>query len=423
MNLICGKLLDDAAAKKELGRLEEMVLAARSERPPTAEEVIAACDALSKSAKEEEFVPLLIAGGMPAERAAEEFRGARELLTRSALEQRLKTELGGISEGAFTPIGSPRPVRHSIRPLGTLFHISAGNVDALPVFSVLEGLLTGNVNILKLPSGEGGLSVLLLQKLFEAEPKLASRVIVFDMPSADTAAMERMAACADAIVVWGGDEAVRAVRKLARPDTRLIEWGHKVSFAYVSGECGDGELFALCRNICETEQLLCSSCQGVFLDTESEEDTERFALRFADALEAVSAKIPVNGGLAARARATLELYTEALEGRGQRNIMRRGCAVSYGGEELAVSHYYRTPWVRALPKGEIVRRLAPYKGRLQTAALICPEAEREELKELLFAAGVTRLASPERMSKTYPGMPHDGRPTLAEYVKIVSAEE
>ncbi|MBO6061163.1 MAG: hypothetical protein J6P98_03500, partial [Clostridia bacterium] len=83
MNLICGKLLDDAAAKKELGRLEEMVLAARSERPPAAEEVIAACDALSKSAKEEEFVPLLIAGGMPAERAAEEFRGARELLTRS----------------------------------------------------------------------------------------------------------------------------------------------------------------------------------------------------------------------------------------------------------------------------------------------------------------------------------------------------
>ena len=35
-------------------------------------------------------------------------------------------------------------------PKGVLFHIAAGNVDALPAYSVLEGLLAGNINLLKL---------------------------------------------------------------------------------------------------------------------------------------------------------------------------------------------------------------------------------------------------------------------------------
>lgn len=46
-----------------------------------------------------------------------------------------------------------------ILPLGTLLHITAGNMEGLPVFSIVEGLLTGNVNILKLPGNDGGLSM------------------------------------------------------------------------------------------------------------------------------------------------------------------------------------------------------------------------------------------------------------------------
>ena len=44
-------------------------------------------------------------------------------------------------------------------PLGTLFHVTAGNVDGLPAFSAVEGLLTGNINLVKLPSGDQGLSL------------------------------------------------------------------------------------------------------------------------------------------------------------------------------------------------------------------------------------------------------------------------
>ncbi|MDD3130069.1 MAG: acyl-CoA reductase, partial [Candidatus Izemoplasmatales bacterium] len=75
-------------------------------------------------------------------------------------------------------------------PLGILFHISAGNVDVLPAYSVIEGLLVGNINILKLPSGDRGVSVKLLSELIKIEPKIKSYVYVFDVPSTETEALK-----------------------------------------------------------------------------------------------------------------------------------------------------------------------------------------------------------------------------------------
>ena len=76
-----------------------------------------------------------------------------KLLCREYLEHKLLTELG---EDFFVwhdsqPILGLSGVRTIPVPLGTLFHIAAGNMDALPASTVAEGLLTGNVNILKLP--------------------------------------------------------------------------------------------------------------------------------------------------------------------------------------------------------------------------------------------------------------------------------
>ena len=61
---------------------------------------------------------------------------------------------------------------------------------------------------------------------------------VFDVPSTDLESLTVFARAADAVVVWGGDEAVRAARRLADPDTQVISWGHKLSFAYEQGPQG-----------------------------------------------------------------------------------------------------------------------------------------------------------------------------------------
>ena len=424
MNLIQGKPLDNEAALRELERLPELVLDARRQPPLPVGKVIDAFDELSRSLSPEEHVPLLKKLGMTGEKARRELEFARFIVSKGYLEERVRREIGPVEE-SFVPFGESTSVRQRLVPLGTLLHIAAGNVDALPVFSVLEGLLTGNVNILKLPSDDGGLSVSILLRLMEIEPKLIDRVFVFDFPSADVSSMKKMAEAADAVVVWGGDEAVRAVRRLAEPETRVIEWGHKLSFAYVSGEASDEALAGICRNVCDTEQLLCSSCQGVFLNTDDEAELDRFAERFAALLEKTSAEMPSAHGAFLRAQKTIELYTDELESKKSlvRIVKKKGCAVTVKRDmSLEPSHMFRTPWVKPLPENELMKSLVFHKNRLQTAALVCPDEEREKLENLLVSAGVVRITSGGRMSKTFAGEPHDGDLALRRYMKAVTIE-
>lgn len=79
------------------------------------------------------------------------------------------------------------------------------------------------------------MSLALLKLLTDIKPDLAPYLYVFSIPSADRTSLEVLASLADGIVTWGGDEAVRAARSMAPAGCKLIEWSHRLSFAYVSG--------------------------------------------------------------------------------------------------------------------------------------------------------------------------------------------
>lgn len=104
---------------------------------------------------------------------------------------------------------------------------------------------------------------------------------IFDTPSSDVVTLQRLAALCDGIITWGGDAAIEAVRRFAPVGAKLIEWGHRLSFAYISGyEDEQLELRALAEHIIQTKQLLCSSCQTIFLDTEDMEQVYAFCEKF-----------------------------------------------------------------------------------------------------------------------------------------------
>ncbi len=89
--------------------------------------------------------------------------------------------------------------------------------------------------------------------------------------------IQTLAGFADGIVVWGGTEAVKAVRSLAPPGVKLIEWGHKLGFCYISDYANHTDEFsALAEHIASTKQLLCSSCQTVFIDTDDKTELTLF---------------------------------------------------------------------------------------------------------------------------------------------------
>ena len=353
------------------------------------------------------------------------------LLSRENLEFKIKTELGEDFRPSYVtdpPLGLSK-LRVTAMPLGVILHIAAGNVDGLPAFSLAEGLLTGNINILKLPGADNGLSLQIIGALIDIEPALADFIYVFDTPSTDVQAIKKMADLSDGIAVWGGDAAIAAVRRFAAPGTRIIEWGHKLSFAYISGYSEkERELDALAHHIMETGQLLCSSCQTIFIDTDRMEDVYDFCRDFLPHLEHTAAAHRPSS-IGARAELTLRQYTARLESVLQKKnetdtkVFRGvGCSlIPRADSELELSDMFGSCPVKRLPERDLLPSLRLKKGYLQTAGLICSDEKRAYLTELLAKSGVVRITGAGEMSSFFAGEAHDGEYPLRRYLRIVNA--
>ncbi|MBD5080832.1 MAG: acyl-CoA reductase [Ruminococcaceae bacterium] len=339
---------------------------------------------------------------------------AVNMLSKEALETKLKTELGEVSQG-----------NTKIMPLGVIFHIAAGNMEGLPAYCMAEGLLTGNINILKLPQADNDLSVEIIERLIAIEPNLADYIYVFDTPSSDIRGMEKMAALSDGISVWGGDEAVLAVRRLAPPTAKLIEWGHKLGFAYISGEYKESDLSDIALHIAVTKQLLCSSCQVIYLDTEDMEELYTFGKRFLPILEQ-AVNVHSSNSIGTRANITLRSYTDMLwsfiSDKNSPDMLKgKGCSVKICGDNgLELSPMLGNVLVKRLPRKNIVPVLRKSKGYLQTAGLICSEKDKIELCRIFAQCGITKITTPKEMSETHLGEGHDGEYALRRYTRIVN---
>ena len=426
MILANGRQYDTAMQDELLAGLEDRINATLAGPGLEPETVIAAIDHLGRRVEagvfDKQIAALQIDG-------AEQYREmAVRLLRRDNLEFMLRTELGeGFRSDYVTqPPEGLKPLRVLARPMGVLLHIAAGNADGLPAFSVAEGLVTGNINILKLPQVDNGLSLEILQALLDIEPKLADYLYVFDTPSSDVAAIKKMADLSDGIVVWGGETAVAAVRRFAHPGTKLIEWGHRLSFAYLVGNRPDAELAALAKHIVTTRQLLCSSCQVIYLDTEDFAAVQAFCDRFWPILEE-AAKANRPGTIGAVAELTLRTYTDKLEsildgGRTKPWTSPLCSLIPKEDSALELSPMFGNVLVKPLSRDRLISVLRKAKPYLQTAGLGCDLAERELLLELLIRAGITRVTQPGSMSDGAPGEAHDGSYPLQRYLRIVNVE-
>ncbi len=428
MNLVSGVILDGDACEPVLADLEERLNATLSRGALHPKTVINACDRLVASLDEREYLKTMAGLGLGEVLSRKYINEARVVFSKGYLQRRMAAELGDgyFKPDIFTPAFETAPVTETLCPLGVLLHVAAGNVDGLPAFSVLEGLLTGNINILKLPAADGGLSVRLLRELILIEPSLAEYIYVFDYSSKDIVHLQKLIDAADAVVVWGGAEAVSAFRQLVPPHIRIIEWGHKLSFAYVTpAGITENTLNGMAQNIADTGQLLCSSLQGFFIDTDDMDDIYNFCSRFLPVLEHAVAARADDIGLGLKSQVALRLYAEELEGlfSGSRVFRGKNCSLTaYNNSTLETAVQFGNAWVQPLPRGRLLSVLRPYKNYLQTAALVCTDEERAGLAQTLFQAGAVRVCPGERMSTAYCGQPHDGEYALRRYTKIVTLD-
>ncbi|MGV9247187.1 acyl-CoA reductase [Streptomyces sp. NPDC003710] len=430
LHLWQGEFIDDTEAGRRLAALPELtgrVLA----RPLPTDVVIGACAVVGAGlADPASPLHVRLARHLHADEAEAVLAELAAALTRQALERKLRRELGGLRPERLTRPDARDTVYEAWAPVGLLAHIAPGNAATVAPLSVVEGLLAGNLNVLKASSGDSPLAIELLAALGTADPSglITERVVALHFPSSRREWVEALCGQADAIAVWGGEDAVRSVSDLAPPGCRVVEWGHRISFAYLTCDAAAeiSTLDALAEDVCRFEQQACSSPQVVYLDTEDEEEVFAFAGRFAERLAKVSDTRPAPLPEAAeQAEITAVEQLARLE---QHLGLTRVIAAEDGSwrvmadtrPALGASPLHRSVWVKPLPRHAVIATLRPMRRYLQTAAIGGGPADVAELSRALFAAGVTRVTAVGSMLEGYEGEPHDGVYALQRYSRRVS---
>ncbi|MER7859100.1 acyl-CoA reductase [Amycolatopsis japonica] len=370
--------------------------------------------------------------GLPQSQIAETFDLLIDQLSRAELERKITRELGGLTPARLARFDFKLPVFEAWVPLGMLAHIASGNAPAVGALSCIEGLLTGNLNVVKTSGADSLFTAEFLAALAEQDPtgKIAQRLIVLRFPSSRKEWLERMVAPADAVAVWGGEEAIAGVAALTGPGTRLIDWGPKLSFAYLTSDTWSAAdaLHGVAADICRIDQQACSSPQVIYLDTDDETQifafAERFAPVLADAVRQGQPRDPSdaewaeinNTVLVARLEENLGLTKVITAEDGTWRVMADTRSV------LRTSPLYRTVWVKPLPREKIAATLRPMRRYLQTVGLSASRQDTALLARTLVTSGVQRVTVPGRMLGGYAGEPHDGVYAMQRYSRRVDVQ-
>ncbi len=415
-----GKLIKKQEFINKLVNLKEIVNKDLLQAPLQVDIVINAIDKLVKNIDSKVLIPKELENKVIEEYVYD----LLESLSKEKLYKKFKKELG---DNCFKWKKVDDDIEEKAYPLGVLMHIGAGNTLGLSAFSVLEGLLTGNINILKLPEYEGGISLEILMRLIEIEPRLKPYIYVADISSKDKDIIKQLVDAVNAVVVWGADAAIESIRQLTPPTVSIIEYGHRLSFAYYTKHGNiENDIKSLAKEIIMTDQLYCSSPQCVFYETDSREELERFSYLLSDYMNHYVRQYPLSKksmDIQSQITWTQELIKmeEILDIKKliSKDKTQYSVMIDYQSE-LKPSPLHRHIWVMPIKRKDIFNIIRKHKGHLQTVGLSCKKEELDVLSHIFYSAGINRIMPCGMNTSHYSGEPHDGIHALNRYIRIVN---
>jgi acyl-CoA reductase-like NAD-dependent aldehyde dehydrogenase len=306
---------------------------------------------------------------------------------------------------------------------GLLTCVLSGNVPAIAAFDMALGLALKSAVLCRPASEEPVFAELFARSVAEVDERLGRCLAVQRWGYEETWPYER----AGAVLAYGSDESVAAVRRLVPPRVRFVGHGHKISFAVVAREAATVETARLVAlDVAMYDQQGCVSPHMAFVERGGDLSPSAFAQACAGALAALERELP-------RGRLT---QAEALALRGARDeaeFTADGFFGSEGNLAWAVVHGERpaflpSPLNRLLRTyavdelSEVADVVAPFAGYLQTVAWAGDEQRRAEAVEALGALGATRFAPVGRVQEPSALWRHDGLTVAGGLVRWTDVE-
>ncbi|MFW9878065.1 MAG: acyl-CoA reductase [Candidatus Thorarchaeota archaeon] len=164
-----------------------------------------------------------------------EFIGTLNLWNKKMAETQLIREIGGKQYlEDWIPKGN---VRIHAQPRGLVFHNLAGNAFNLGIVSLFYGLITKNVNLIKLSHGEPYITVKFCESIADIDKKIAKEIAALYWSGTRGDIFDELFSSGkvNCVIAWGGIESIEEIKKQAyHYGINIIDHGPKLSFSIIS---------------------------------------------------------------------------------------------------------------------------------------------------------------------------------------------
>ncbi|HWI60616.1 MAG TPA: acyl-CoA reductase [Symbiobacteriaceae bacterium] len=307
---------------------------------------------------------------------------------------------------------------------GLLTCVFSGNVPGLPAFDMAMGLALKSAVLVRPPTEEPAFPGLFAQSVAEEDAVMGRCLAIVRWGKDETWPYEQ----AGAVLVYGSDSTVAAVRSKVPSPVRFLGHGHKISFAVIAREAATADTAALlAHDVTMYDQQGCVSPHMAFVERGGQLTPQAFAQQVGVELARLATQMP-------RRRLTSEEAFSARLAREEAEFAADASWGSPGDLSWAVIHS-ETPQFMPSPLNRLLRTfavssigdvpavVARYSQYLQTAAFAGSEERREQAAEALGRVGISRVCPVGRVQEPSALWRHDGSPTAGSLVRWTDIEE
>lgn len=219
-----------------------------------------------------------------------------QMLTVDNLKKRLKS-IGNYNSLDYFINDKYNKMDRSV-PIGSVLHITAGNIFLGSIDSLITGIITKNINLLKVSSQDFLFPSLFYEALMEIDKdRIIIPYIAITYWSRKNIAIEKTVKNQfDAVLIFGGEEAVVNYKNGLSAKTEIYSFGPKISFGLVCKDLERDEIKnsakGFAKDIVYWEQRACTSCQNIFIEDSS--NVKLFIDSLYNELENLALKFPQN---------------------------------------------------------------------------------------------------------------------------------
>lgn len=373
------------------------------------------------------------ASGLPSATLARGLDAFFWQLTAENLENLIVQELGHrerLDRMVATPQETHARAMATAHGPELLVQITAGNIPAPTLMSLVLGILVRSAQFFKCATGTSLIPRLFAHSLYDRQPKLGACIEIAEWPGGSVALEEALFAAADCVTATGSDETLSAIQKQLPAGVRFIPYGHRVSFGYIAAE-------ALTRNntpqiveratddVIAWNQLGCLSPHLFYVENGGSVAPEKFAELLASELEKREQTEP-RGALPVEEAAQISAKRGSYQVRAAHSKDTQfwsstesttWTVVFEADPQFQLSCLNRFVYVKPINDlAEALQNAASIKGKVSTVGIAAPFQKAQELATQLSRWGVTRICPVGQMQNPPLIWRHDGRLSLADLV-------